>query len=141
MAPSASALGISVPATTVGDLKPGTTATSAPVSVVVSGLPLEAWTLRVEDPNGDGRMVRSNLCSLGVATLASPLSLAFSGGLLSTQFDLPTYVLDSAPNPVVARGSTPDTFEVRFSQAVAADEALASGCSYDVTLRYTVAAG
>lgn len=138
--PSAWGLGISVPASSVGSLRPGITATSATETVVVSGAPLEAWTLRVEDPVGTGRMVRSALCSLGVASLASPLHLSFSGGLVSTTFDRPEYDLDSAANPVVARGTTPDSFGVQFSQIVGATEALATGCSYSVTLRYTVAA-
>lgn len=138
--PSAWALGISVPGASVGALRPGITATSPTATVVVSGLPLEAWTMRVEDPVGTGRMVRSGLCSLGVASLASPLHLSFSGGLFTT-FDLAEYDLDSAANPVVAHGSKPDNFGLQFSQVVGDTEALASGCGYSVTLRYTVAAG
>lgn len=143
-APGAHALGISIPATSVGQLKPGLTATSASAVIVVSGLPTEAWSLRVDDPAGastDGHMLRSGGCSLGVASLGSRLHLALSGGLISTTIDRPQYDLDSASNPVVAHGTTPDAFSVVFSQAVGADEALASGCSYSVTIRYTVSAG
>lgn len=143
-APSAWALGISVPATSVGQLRPGQTATSAPAAIVISGLLAEAWSLRVDDPAGastDGHMLRSGACSLGVPSLGSPLNLAFSGGLLSTVIDQPQYDLDSASNPVVAHGTTPDAFAVVFSQPVAAGEALASGCSYSLTIRYTVSAG
>lgn len=143
-APAAAALGISVPAASVGDLKPGTTATSAPALVVVSGNPLEAWSLRVDDPAGaatDGHMIRAAGCSLGVPSLASPLHLSLSGGLVSTVIDRPEYDLDSAVNPVVAHGTTPDSFNVVFSQTVGAAEALATGCVYSVTIRYTVSAG
>lgn len=142
--PSASALGISVPAMSVGNLKPGTTSTSSPGTIVVSGLALEAWSLRVDDPAGqstDGHMLRSGACTLGVASLASPLHMAFSGGLGTTTFDRPSYDLDSASNPVVAHGSTPDSFSLTLSQAVGAGETLRSGCSYSLTIRYTVAAG
>ena len=140
----AAALGISVPAASVGSLRPGQTATSLPVAIVVTGLPLEAWTLRVEDPAGqptDGRMLRSETCSLGVSSLADPLHLSFSGGLPSTDIVRPEYDLDSLSNPVVAQGSTPDTFNVQFSQEVGATEVLASGCAYSLSVRYTVAPG
>jgi hypothetical protein len=137
-------LGISVPATTLSALKPGSTATSGSAQIIVSGLPLEAWSLRVDDPAGlatDGHLLRSNVCSLGVTSLASRLHLAFSGGLASTTIDRPQYDLDSASAPVVAHGTTPDAFNVSFSQAVGAGEALASGCAYSLTIRYTVSAG
>jgi hypothetical protein len=140
-APAAWGLGISVPPASVGALKPGTTATSLPEAVVISGLPLEAWTLRVEDPDGDGHMVRSGLCSLGTPSLLSPLHLSFANGLGSTVFDRPEYDLDSAANPVVAHGSAPDSFAVQFSQPVGGTEPLAAGCGYGLTIRYTVAAG
>src|SRR4051812_27435939 len=143
-APGALALGISVPATSVGNLKPGTTSQSSQQNIVVSGLPTEGWSLRVDDPAGaatDGHMLRSNLCTLGVTSLASPLHLSFRGGLISTGIDRPEYDLDSLSNPVVAHGSTPDTFKVQFSQAVGASEALASGCGYSLTIRYTLSAG
>jgi hypothetical protein len=128
----AAALGISVPAASVGSLKPGSTATSAAASIVITGLVTEAWTLRVDDPAGlstDGHMLRSATCSLGVSSLSSRLHLAFSGGLVTTTIDRPAYDLDSLSNPVVAHGTTPDAFNVTFSQAVAASEALASGCA------------
>lgn len=140
-APAAAALGISVPAATLGGLSPGVTSTSPVMSIVVTGLLTESWSLRVADPTGDGYMKRSAACSLGTATLASRLHLSFSGGLLSTTIDRPEYDLDSATNPVVARGTTPDTFNVQLSQAVGAAELLAAGCSYSVTIQYTVAPG
>lgn len=141
VAPPAGALGISVSAATLGGLKPGETSVSAQTPIVISGLLTESWSLRISDPVGSGYLSRSGSCTLGTPSLASRLHLSFSGGLLTTTIDRPEYDLNSATNPVVARGTVPDTISVRFTQAVGASELLMAGCSYAVTVRYTVAAG
>jgi hypothetical protein len=137
------ALGISVPAASVGALAPGQTATSASTLITITGLATEAWAVRVDDPAGGataGHMLRSAACTLGVSSLAHPLHMALSGGLPTTTIDRASYDVGTASNPVIAHGSTPDAFSVVFSQAVNANEVLKTGCVYSVTLRYTVAA-
>jgi hypothetical protein len=133
----ASALGISLSAASVGTLAPGTTATGPVSTVTVSGLPTDPWALRADATNS-GRMTRSGLCGQGVTTLASRLHMAVTRTLATTTIDRPSYDVGSAANPVIAHGSTPDTVNVVYSQAVAASELLVTGCSYSVTLTFTV---
>jgi len=141
-ASSAAALGINASAASVGTLSPGATATSAVSPVTVTGLATDAWALRVTDAATGataGHMVRSGACTLGVASLANPLHLATSRTLATTTIDRPSYDLASAANPVIAHGSTPDVVNITYSQAVGAAESLATGCTYSVTLTFTVA--
>ena len=135
---SASALGISLSAASVGSLAPGTTATGLTSPIVVTGLLTDTWALRVSAAN-TGHMVRSGLCSQGVSSLSSQLHVALSRTLSTTTIDLASYDLGSSANPVIAHGSTPDTVNAVYSQSVAASETLVTGCAYSATLTFTVA--
>ncbi|MDX6665087.1 MAG: hypothetical protein QOG68_1293 [Solirubrobacteraceae bacterium] len=135
----AAGLGINLSAASVGTLAPGTTATGASAPIVVTGLLTDAWALRVS-ASGSGHMARSGICNQGVGSLAAPLHMDTTRVLVTTTVDRPSYDLGSIANPVIAHGSTPDTVNVVYSQAVGSSELLVAGCVYSVTLTFTVAA-
>lgn len=137
---SASALGISVSSTAaLGSLLPGQTASSGTVTVAVTGV-LAPWALSVTPaatatpghlrPTG-------GTCTGSTNALNHPLNMATTRGLPTTTVDRASYDLASG-SVQIAHGTAADTLSVVYSQPVDVNEAIATGCSYGLTITYTV---
>jgi hypothetical protein len=147
-APSAHALGVAVPSSTsVGTLRLGQTATSPPAVISVTAGALETWSLRVDDASAGsptpGRMRSGGgpACSGATDALASRVHLSSSAGLPTTTVDRPELDLASVANAQIAHGSVGDVLNVVFSQPVGSAEQLRVGCTYSVSIQWTIVSG
>jgi hypothetical protein len=140
LAAPAHALGISVPSSaSLGALSPGTTASSPAVSVTLSGIVLP-WTLTVAPDTSDtpGRMRQSGGTCTGSATaLGSPLRVATASTLHTATIDRPTYDL-AAGGAQIAHGTATDVLSLIYSQLVTTGERVTTGCTYSVSLTFTL---
>lgn len=142
-APDAEAL-ISLSATpvTLSGLKPGgtSTGTGTLTATDTSG----TWTLQAMDGgSGAGQMVAAATGCTGSATqLANPLNLSISG-LVSGATAAGTIAL-SGSNQTVASSTDPtavlnaSALTTNYSVTVPADQILLAGCSYSLTVTFTL---
>ena len=136
----AHALGIAVTSTAaLGTLLPGSTAMSGPVTVAVSGV-LAPWSMSVAPSAtatpGHLRQV-AGTCTGSTTSLNAALHMDTTRGLVSTTVDRASYDL-AAGSTQIAHGTLADTLTVTFSQVVGSSEAISTGCSYGLTVTYTV---
>lgn len=136
----ASALGISLPGSaTLSGLVPGQTATATGLGVTVSGVVLP-WSLSVQAESSatPGHMrAAATGCSSSETYLQSPLHATASAVLGTTTIRAPSFDLGSS-SVLVAQGTVADVVTMGYSQPVATTEALQTGCSYSITLTFTV---
>lgn len=136
----AAALGISLPGSAaLSSLAPGQTATSAGLSVSVTGV-LLPWSLTVapQATATPGRLRAGTTgCTGSPDALQNPLVMKTSSTLGTTVIDKPTYAIQSGTTQV-AHGVAVDVLTVSYEQPIGADEALVAGCQYSITLTFTV---
>jgi hypothetical protein len=124
---------------------PGSTAISSgngvSTGIVTITAPLTAWTLTAADSNtgaNAGHLVRGASCSQGASTLAQPLSMTVS--------PVPTFTTASSSGPVslgasgqtVATGTGSGVANTNYSQVIGSSEQLLVGCTYSVTVAFTL---
>ncbi len=127
-------LGFSVPVSGLA-LKPGGTSTAK--GAVIVDTTAGGWTLSAVDASGSahpGHLVRSGQCDLGVPYLTDPLYVQASpvGGQSFGSAPL------SASATALASGGASASVNLDFSQSVGSGEALATGCSYALTISLTL---
>lgn len=141
-------LGISLPtAVTLPGLAPGSTSTAAPFTVAVVSA-LGPWTLTVDDANrslgtaGRMRAGQTSACQGSAPALANPLHLATVALGTNATVDRSSYDLGTLANAQIAHGSallvSTNAVSVTVSQSVGAMEQLTGGCTYSVTLTWTI---
>ena len=98
-----------------------------------------AWTLQAQ-ATGSPHMTAGGVgCTGSEATLTSALSVTVTGtvpGMSSAG----AVALNTSPQTVASGASaiSTGTFTTSYSQPVAASEALLAGCSYSITVTYTL---
>lgn len=137
------ALSITASPVTLVAFKPGSTSVStAPSPIAIGAGILDHWVLNVQTATG-ARITRSTsagLCPSGVSTLSSALHASYSALLPATTIVRSQYDIGSLSSAMIATGTTSDTVNVSYSQAVGASELMVAGCAYGMTLTYTVVA-
>lgn len=133
-------IGVGTPPGPLTPFQPGATARASGTLVVAS--PLASWTLTAVDGTPGtatpGRLQRSALCSGGVPYLAQPLTVTATA-LLGGATSAGGRALGAVPVSLATGPATlATTLTTSFTQAIGAAETLVSGCSYSVTVTYTL---
>jgi hypothetical protein len=135
--PTTLSLAVTTPAGALSPFKPGATGTSVGLLTAVSP---SSWTLQVSDTSATspapGHLLRQS-CSTGVASLAQALKVtatpAVGTGTSNGQKSISATAQTVATGPAGTSAVT-----VSYSQTVGAGEAIPTGCTYQMTVTYTL---
>jgi hypothetical protein len=135
------AITMSTSGASLSNFEPGQTATGSGALTVTDDNP--SWTLQAQDQGtGAGKMAAAaSGCSGSDPLMANPLQLSVSSQLAGVS-SAPAITLGSSNQTVASASSqaplTPTVITTHYTQVIPLTESMRVGCSYNITVTYTL---
>lgn len=139
--PADAVITLTATAATLSNLATGSTATGSATLTASDGS--GSWTLQAQDlGSGAGDMVASTSgCTGSPPQLANPLQISVSTSLSGVTVAPPISLSATAQTLGSATSApmlSPTTFTANYTQVVPATQALLTGCTYTISVTYTL---